>query len=61
MKQNNAANRKIIRDLLGKHGYRIIEALNGEEAVEMDIQSPKISQSLFALQCCWIRLRSICH
>ena len=49
MKQNNAANRKIIHDLLGKHGYSIIEALNGEEAVEMDIQLPKISQSLFAL------------
>ena len=52
--EDNAANRRIIRDLFGKKGYRVIEALNGEEAVEiakrekpdlilMDIQLPKIS------------------
>lgn len=52
--EDNAANRKIIRDLLGKKGYRIVEALNGEEAVAlakqetpdlilMDIQLPKMS------------------
>ena len=52
--EDNAANRKIIRDLLGKKGYRVIEALNGEEAVAlakqeipdlilMDIQLPKMS------------------
>jgi two-component system cell cycle response regulator DivK len=51
---DNAANRKIIRDLLGKNGYTVLEALNGEEAVAMaerekpdlilmDIQLPKIS------------------
>jgi len=44
----------MIRDLLGKLGYRIIEALNGEEVIEMakverpdlilmDIQLPRIS------------------
>jgi two-component system cell cycle response regulator DivK len=52
--EDNAANRKIIRDLLTKKGYRVIEALNGEEAVAlarkevpdlilMDIQLPKMS------------------
>ena len=52
--EDNAANRKIIRDLFGKRGYRIIEAVNGEQAVElaksevpdlilMDIQLPKMS------------------
>ena len=52
--EDNAANRKIIRDLLGKRGYRIIEALDGEQAVDMagreipdlilmDIQLPRMS------------------
>ena len=52
--EDNAANRKIIRDLLGKRGYRIIEAVDGEEVIRMakaekpdlilmDIQLPKIS------------------
>ena len=52
--EDNPANRKMIRDLLGKLGYRIIEALNGEEVIEMaraehpdlilmDIQLPRIS------------------
>ena len=52
--EDNAANRRIIRDLFGKKGYRVIEAMDGEEAIElaerekpdlilMDIQLPKIS------------------
>ena len=52
--EDNTANRKIIRDLFGKSGYKIIEAVNGEEVIEkaksekpdlilMDIQLPKIS------------------
>jgi two-component system, cell cycle response regulator DivK len=52
--EDNTANRKIIRDLFGKHGYMILEAVNGEEVIEMaktakpdiilmDIQLPKIS------------------
>ncbi len=52
--EDNGANRRIIRDLFGKKGYRIIEAMDGEEAVAMaerekpdlilmDIQLPKIS------------------
>ena len=52
--EDNDANRKIIRDLLGKHGYIILEAVDGEEVIEMtktekpelllrDIQLPKIS------------------
>jgi len=52
--EDNAANRRIIRDLFGKSGYRVIEALDGEEVIEMaehekpdvilmDIQLPKKS------------------
>ena len=52
--EDNAANRRIIRDLFEKKGYRVIEAVNGEEVVAMagrekpdlilmDIQLPKIS------------------
>ncbi len=52
--EDNAANRKIIRDLIGKRGHRILEAVNGEEVIKMaeaekpdlilmDIQLPKIS------------------
>jgi two-component system cell cycle response regulator DivK len=52
--EDNAANRRIIRDLFGKHGYRVIEATNGQEAMAiakrerpdvilMDIQLPKMS------------------
>ena len=52
--EDNAANRRIIRDLLGRQGYRVIEALNGEEAIAMaererpdlilmDIQLPRVS------------------
>jgi two-component system, cell cycle response regulator DivK len=61
--EDNAANRKIIRDLFGKRGYRVIEALNGEQAVElaksevpdlilMDIQLPKMSgyEAAFAIK-----------
>jgi len=52
--EDNAANRRIIRDLFGKKGYKVIEAIDGEGAVAMakrekpdlilmDIQLPKIS------------------
>lgn len=52
--EDNASNRKIIRDLLGKRGYKVIEATDGEEGIAMaerekpdlilmDIQMPKIS------------------
>lgn len=52
--EDNAANRKIIRDLFGKRGYTILEAWNGEDAIDMatsekpdlilmDIQLPRIS------------------
>jgi two-component system, cell cycle response regulator DivK len=52
--EDNAANRRIIRDLLGRKGYTVIEAMNGEEAIAMaerekpdlilmDIQLPKVS------------------
>ena len=52
--EDNAANRKIIRDLLGRRGYRVVEAIDGEEAIKlaetekpdlilMDIQLPKKS------------------
>ncbi|MAG13639.1 MAG: response regulator [Spirochaetales bacterium] len=52
--EDNAANRRIIRDLFGKRGYKVVEATNGEEAIKvalrempdvilMDIQLPKIS------------------
>lgn len=52
--EDNAANRKIIRDLLGTKGYRVLEATNGEQVIElaerevpdlilMDIQLPKMS------------------
>lgn len=52
--EDNAANRRIIRDLLGRKGYTILEAPNGEEAIAMaarekpdlilmDMQLPKVS------------------
>jgi two-component system cell cycle response regulator DivK len=52
--EDNQYNRKIIRDLLSKHGYEIVEAHNGEAALDtlacrrpdlvlMDIQLPKLS------------------
>lgn len=52
--EDNASNRKIIRDLFGKRGYKVIEATDGEEGIAMaerekpdlilmDIQMPKIS------------------
>jgi two-component system cell cycle response regulator DivK len=52
--EDDGANRKIIRDLFGKRGYRVIEATNGEQVVVlakrekpdlilMDIQLPKLS------------------
>jgi two-component system cell cycle response regulator DivK len=52
--EDNPANRRIIRDLFGKKGYKVIEATNGEEAIAMaeqeksdlilmDILMPKIS------------------
>ncbi len=52
--EDNAANRKIVRDLLEWHGYRVVEAVDGPDAVElaqrevpdlilMDIQLPGIS------------------
>lgn len=52
--EDNQYNRKIIRDLLSKHNYEIMEAHNGEAALDtlarrrpdlilMDIQLPKLS------------------
>jgi two-component system cell cycle response regulator DivK len=52
--EDNIASRKIIRDLFGKKGYVVVEAVDGDEAVAMaererpdiilmDIQLPKIS------------------
>ena len=52
--EDNDANRRIIRDLFGKKGYEIVEAVDGEEAIAlakqikpdvilMDIQLPRIS------------------
>lgn len=51
--EDQADNRRIVRDLLTRHGYEIIEAMNGEEGVTlaeaqhpdlilMDIQLPVI-------------------
>ena len=33
--EDNAANRRIIRDLLGKKGYKVIEAVDGEQGVAL--------------------------
>jgi two-component system, cell cycle response regulator DivK len=52
--EDNEYNRKIIRDLLSKNSYEIVEAHNGEDALDalarqrpdlilMDIQLPKLS------------------
>lgn len=52
--EDNASNRKIVRDLLGSRGYRVVEALDGEEALAaaererphlilMDVQLPRVS------------------
>jgi two-component system cell cycle response regulator DivK len=52
--EDNAFNRKIVRDLLARTSYRLIEALDGEAGVStaqetlpdliiMDIQLPKLS------------------
>jgi two-component system cell cycle response regulator DivK len=52
--EDNAFNRKIVRDLLARTSYRLIEALDGETGVStaqqalpdliiMDIQLPKLS------------------
>lgn len=52
--EDNQYNRKIIRDLLSKNGYEIVEAHNGEAALDalarqrpdlilMDVQLPKLS------------------
>jgi len=51
--EDNEANRRIIRDLFTRKGYRVVEAVNGEEAVTiakkekpdlilMDVQLPKM-------------------
>lgn len=51
--EDNEANRRIIRDLFTKKGYRVVEAVNGEEAVTvakqekpdlilMDVQLPRM-------------------
>lgn len=52
--EDNAANRKIVRDLFEKSGYRVVEAPDGEQGVEaaarekpdvilMDVQLPRMS------------------
>lgn len=52
--EDNEYNRKIVRDLLLKHNYELVEAHNGEAALDalarrrpdlilMDIQLPKLS------------------
>jgi len=51
--EDNEANRRIIRDLFTRKGYRVVEAINGEVAVTvakqekpdlilMDVQLPKM-------------------
>jgi two-component system cell cycle response regulator DivK len=52
--EDNPANRMIVRDLLHSRGYRVVEALDGEEALAaaererpdvilMDVQLPRVS------------------
>ncbi len=52
--EDNAANRRIVRDLFEKRGYRVIEAVDGESGVAaaarekpdvilMDVQLPRMS------------------
>jgi len=52
--EDNASNRKIVRDLLGSRGHQVVEALDGEEALAaaererpdlilMDVQLPRVS------------------
>ena len=52
--EDNAANRMIVRDLLQSRGYRVVEAMDGEEAlvaaererpdlILMDVQLPRVS------------------
>ena len=52
--EDNAANRRIVRDLFQSKGYKVIEATDGEEGIAMaeqegpdlilmDIQLPKVS------------------
>lgn len=52
--EDNPANRMIVRDLLHTRGYRVVEALDGEEALTaaererpdiilMDVQLPRVS------------------
>ena len=52
--EDNASNRKIVRDLLASRGYRVVEALDGEQALAaaeserpnvilMDVQLPRVS------------------
>lgn len=52
--EDNASNRKIVRDLLASRGYRVVEAVDGEEALAaaqrerpdlilMDVQLPRVS------------------
>ena len=52
--EDNEYNRKIVRDLLSRHNYELVEAHNGEAALDalarrrpdlilMDVQLPKLS------------------
>jgi CheY-like chemotaxis protein len=38
--EDNAVNRELVRELLETHGYNVIEACNGQEALEMIADSP---------------------
>jgi two-component system cell cycle response regulator DivK len=52
--EDNAANRRIVRDLFERKGYRVVEAVNGEDGLAvaarerpdvilMDVQLPRMS------------------
>ena len=38
--EDNEKNRKLERDLLQFHGYRVVEAVTGEEGVRLALESP---------------------
>ena len=38
--EDNEFNRKIVRDLLARTSYRLVEAVDGEEGVQMALREP---------------------
>jgi two-component system cell cycle response regulator DivK len=38
--EDNEFNRKIVRDLLARTSYRLVEAVNGEDGVQMALREP---------------------